>query len=104
MKKLAVSLFFIAALAAGGWYGYQAVWGAPPPPSYQTAAIARTSIVSTVSATGTVEPTVKVLVGLQVSGTVVRWFADFNQRIQKNFVLANLDPDRYERSVVHREA
>src|SRR5207253_2058411 len=98
MKKLLIATAVVA-LVPGGWYAYTAIWSGPAAPNFQTAEIARASIVSSVSATGTIEPIVKVLVGSQVSGTVVRWFADFNQPVAKNFILAQLDQDRYKRTL-----
>jgi HlyD family secretion protein len=47
---------------------------------------------------------VKVLVGSQVSGTVTRWYADFNQRVEQGFVLAELDQDRFKATLDQRQA
>ena len=52
----------------------------------------RGSITQTVSANGTLTPVVLVSVGTQVSGTVLRLHADFNQRVTKGQILAELDP------------
>ncbi len=94
--RIAVIALIILALASGGWYGYQR-WVAPPEQvSYKEAEVRRGTVVATVSATGTVQPLLKVVVGSQVSGTITHWYADFNQRVEQGFVLAELDQDRYK--------
>ncbi len=103
MKAIGV-LLVLAALGAGGWYGYQ-TWLKPHDEiKFRTAAIRRGTVVSTVSATGAIEPLVKVLVGSQVSGTVTRWYADFNDRVTEGFVLAELDQDRFKAQLEQRRA
>jgi HlyD family secretion protein len=102
--RIAITLVVLAALGAGGWFGYRK-WLSPPEEiTYKSAEVKRGSVVSTVSATGTVQPLRKVLVGSQVSGTVTEWFADFNQEIEKDFVLAVLDQERFKAQVDQRKA
>ena len=50
-------------------------------PKYRTAAVEQGLIESLVSATGTVRPVEQVEVGSQVSGTVQKLFADYNDRV-----------------------
>lgn len=102
--RFAVALLVISALGAGGYYGYQKWFDAKPQVRYKTAEVTRGTIVATVSATGTVEPLVKVLVGSQVSGTVMKWYADFNQHVQVGFVLAELDQGRFLATLEQRTA
>lgn len=98
------ALLAVAALGAGGWYGYRQ-WVAPPEKvTYKTAEVKRGTVVSTVSATGTVQPLLKVLVGSQISGTVMHWYADFNQRVEQGFILAELDQDRLKAQLDQRTA
>lgn len=102
--KSFLTLLVLAALSMGGWYGYQ-YWNKPAAPvRYKTAEVKHGAVVATVTATGTVEPLVKVLVGSQVSGTVIRWYADFNQEVEQDFLLAELDLDRYKATVEQRAA
>ena len=61
-------------------------------PVVQTEAISRGSIVSTISATGTLEAVETVQVGTQVSGVVQSLNADFNSIVRKGQILARLDP------------
>jgi HlyD family secretion protein len=103
MRALIVVVVLVA-LGSGGWFGYQR-WMAPADqPTYRTAEVKRGNVVQTVSATGTVEPLVNVLVGSQVSGTITRWYADFNQQVKEGFVLAELDQDRFKAQVEQRHA
>jgi HlyD family secretion protein len=74
------------------------------PPEYRTATVERGSIVSTISATGTVNPVRMVQVGSQVSGTIQFLFADFNSRVKKNEVVAQLDPSFYRTQLAQAEA
>src|SRR5215470_14582331 len=48
-------------------------------------------IANTVTATGTVQPVDTVAVGTQVSGTISRVYVDFNSKVKKGQLLAELD-------------
>ncbi|MBN2448551.1 MAG: efflux RND transporter periplasmic adaptor subunit [Phycisphaerae bacterium] len=97
-------LVMVGAVGGGGWYGYNS-WLAPSEVvRYTTDTVTRGTIVSTVSATGTVEPLVTVLVGSQVSGTVMHLMADFNDRVEEGMVLAQLDQDRFKAVLAQRTA
>jgi len=102
--RIVATIIVVLALTTAGWYGYR-TWLLPTAPvTYKTAEVKRGTVVSTVSATGTVEPLLKVLVGSQVSGTVTRWYADFNDKVAKDFVLAELDQDRFKAQLEQRKA
>ncbi len=57
-----------------------------------TAELSRGDIVETIQSTGQVKPTTEVQVGAQVSGRVSRVFVDFNSKVKKGDVLAEIDP------------
>ena len=59
---------------------------------YLTADVERGDISIFVTATGTAEAVTTVLVGSQVSGTILALYADFNDRVTKGQVIAQLDP------------
>ena len=59
---------------------------------YKTRNIERGDIIQTISANGTLTPVVLVNVGTQVSGTVARLYADYNDQVKIGQVLAELDP------------
>ncbi|MFO0973480.1 MAG: efflux RND transporter periplasmic adaptor subunit [Phycisphaerae bacterium] len=102
--KAFVSLLVVAGLAAGGWFGYEKYGRRRGSDEFITATVDRGDIVATVSATGTVQPITKVLVGSQVSGTVTRWYADFNHSVKQGDLLLELDQDRYKTAVAQRDA
>lgn len=97
-------LVVFALIGVGGYFGFTKWTSRAPEISYKTAAVTRGALASTVTATGNLEPLVKVLVGSQVSGTVVKWYADFNQRVEQGYVLAKLDTDRFKATVDQRQA
>jgi HlyD family secretion protein len=59
---------------------------------YLTRPLDRGDIIQTISANGTLTPVVLVNVGTQISGTVVRLHADFNDAVKTGQILAELDP------------
>jgi HlyD family secretion protein len=67
--------------------------------SYKTAKIERGSIVSKVSATGSLAAVVTVQVGTQVSGTIQKLFVDFNSPVRKGQVIAQIDPALFNAQV-----
>jgi len=66
---------------------------------FETATVARGSIVNTVTATGTLEAITSVIVGTQVSGIVEKLYVDFNSPVKKGQVLAELDKTALRSSV-----
>jgi len=63
---------------------------------YRTAAVERGSVVSIVSATGTINPVVSVQVGSQVSGMIKSLHADFNSRVKAGDIVAVIDPEPFK--------
>jgi len=61
-------------------------------PQYRTEKISRGDIQATVTATGTVNAVVTVLVGTQVSGTIKSIYVDYNSPVKKGQLLAQIDP------------
>ncbi|MDR1403534.1 MAG: efflux RND transporter periplasmic adaptor subunit [Tannerellaceae bacterium] len=72
--------------------------------SLQTAQAARTAISNSVTATGTVEPVVKVEVGTQVSGIINRIYVDFNSDVKRGQLLAEMDKVNLEAELQSKEA
>ena len=75
-------------IGAGAWYWFN---GGPPPVQYKTALVDRGPITAIVTATGTVNPVVSVLVGSQVSGKIAKLFVDFNSVVTQGQPLAQID-------------
>ncbi|MBI3610370.1 MAG: efflux RND transporter periplasmic adaptor subunit [Nitrospirae bacterium] len=78
--------------------------GGEPAAQYKTAKVGRGEITAAVSATGKVNAVVTVQVGSQVSGTIQRLFADFNSRVKKGQIVAQIDPSLLEAQVAQARA
>ena len=72
--------------------------------SWRTMPAERGPIAMTVSATGTIEPVTKVAVGSQVSGTIATLGADYNDRVKKGQVIAQLDPSLFRTAAAQSDA
>lgn len=99
-------LFFIAAtllLAVSAvWY-----WSAKPESRqerYKTQVVDRGDIVQSISANGTLNPVELVNVGTQVSGTIFKMYADFNDQVTVGQVLVELDPALFRAQLQQSEA
>jgi len=88
--KLLIALVIMA--GAGSLVWFYGLNGKKEENRYRTAAVERGDIVKTVSANGTLNPVVLAMVGTQVSGVIIKLKADFNQKVEKGQVLAELDP------------
>jgi HlyD family secretion protein len=103
MKKLA-SIVVAVALAAGGYYGYTR-WGQTEQTlQLVTAAASRGDVVQSIDATGRLEAVTTVQVGSQVSGTIKTLYADFNSRVRRGQVIAELEPSLFQTQVEQAEA
>lgn len=86
-----------AAAALAG--GYLLFVPSGPEYVYATEPASRADLVATITATGAIEPTNKVDVSSELSGTVRRVLVDFNSPITKGQPLAELDTDKLEAAV-----
>ena len=68
-------------------------------PMFTTAEVSRGDVVATVEATGTLEAVTTVQVGSQVSGTISALNADFNSKVRKGQVIAQLDSSLFQTQV-----
>jgi HlyD family secretion protein len=71
--------------------------------TYQTAEVTRGDITQAVTATGTLNPVLNVQVGSQISGIILKLFADFNTPVTAGQIVAQLDPATYQASVTQAE-
>src|SRR5262249_8723733 len=65
------------------------------PVRYRTAEVERGSVMSVVSAIGTINPVVSVQVGTQVSGMIKSLHADFNTRVKAGDTVAVIEPEPF---------
>ena len=73
-------------------------------PSYRTEPVSLGDIQATVTATGTVNAVTTVQVGTQVSGTIKNLYVDFNSRVKKGQLIAQIDPATFEGQVQQAQA
>lgn len=73
-------------------------------PKYRTDKIAKGDIITTVTATGTVNAVTTVLVGTQVSGTIKQLYVDFNSAVKKGQIIAQIDPALFDEQVAQAKA
>lgn len=71
---------------------------------YRTEAVTRGDMRAVVTAAGTVNPVTTVLVGTQVSGSIKQLFADFNSRVKKGQIIAQIDPAFFETQLAQARA
>lgn len=102
MKKTGMVVALVVAAVMAGWW-----WGGrdkPVVPQYRTETVDRGEVSAQVSANGTLNPVTLVNVGTQVSGTVRRIHADFNQQVKAGQVLAELDPALFQAALAQSTA
>lgn len=93
----------IVLVAAGGWLWLEQR-GGEAQPKYVTEAVTRGNLVVKVTANGTLQPTNKADIGSELSGTVARVFVDFNDRVRRGQVLAELDTSKLRDQVARSQA
>jgi HlyD family secretion protein len=95
---MACGLLFIILCAQRFWV--EASFRDPSEPlQFRVEEIKRGSMENTVSCTGSLSAVGTVEVGTQVSGTIKRVFVDYNDRVTKGQILAELDLDLFKAAV-----
>ena len=72
--------------------------------SYITHKLAKGDIVEKITASGTINPISTINIGTQVSGTISEIYVDYNSKVTKNQLLAQIDPALFEATVGQRRA
>ncbi len=106
MMKKAVRWVLLALALAGVAFGiwrWQASHAAPEV-TYRSAPVEKRKIVARVTASGTLQATVTVQVGAQVSGRIAKLGADFNSTVKKGEVIAKIDPQLFIAAVERESA
>ena len=85
------------------WLGYVSV-GSRGSVQYFTAKVEKGDISQVVQATGTINPVNSVPVGSVVSGNVVAINVDFNSKVKKGDVLAQIDPTPFQNQLAQAQA
>jgi len=92
-------LVIVAAVAAFLLFGNKA-----GETKYKTEKVTKGDIITSVTATGTVNAVTTVLVGTQVSGTISKIYVDFNSPVKKGQLIAQIDPALFEAQVAQSKA
>lgn len=93
-------LVIAATITVSAFYGR----GSDADVAITTETVTRGSIVTRVSATGSLEPVTTVQVGSQVSGTIESLNADFNSVVKKGQVLARLEQSLFRAAIEQAQA
>ncbi|MCI1279752.1 MAG: efflux RND transporter periplasmic adaptor subunit [Nitrospira sp.] len=95
MRRIVVIIgIFVLGLAIAGYVFFNGERKVPV--RYRTVPVERGTIVSLVTATGTINPITTIQVGSQVSGMIESLHADFNSKVTANQVVARIDPFPYQ--------
>ena len=100
-KRYIIALAAMALVVATGFYFRSQQNSAT---QYLTAKVERGNLRNTVTATGTLQAVTTVQVGSQASGTISALFADFNSKVKKGQVVAQLDPSTLRAQVDQAKA
>ena len=103
-KRYLWGIVIICVLLAGGLFLYQVLGRNGSNQKFRTVKVERGEISFVVTATGTINPVVNVLVGSQVSGTIKALYADFNSRVKEGQVIAQIDPAIFQAQVDQAKA
>jgi len=100
-KRFAVAIVALMGLGSAGWYYSTHLQAAAA--TFQTGVVSRGEMRQIVTASGQLNPLVKVEVGSQISGIIEKLLADFNSTVKRGQVIAQLDPASYEASFIQAE-
>lgn len=101
-RQIIGTVIGLAIVGAAGWF----LWGKREAAAeeYLTAKIERGDLRNSVFATGTLQAVTTVQVGSQVSGTIASMSADFNTKVRKGQIVAQLDPSILQAQVASQRA
>ncbi|MGR5094493.1 efflux RND transporter periplasmic adaptor subunit [Vibrio maritimus] len=106
IRNTVISLSIAAVASIAIYQTYPVLWGtqSTPAQSYRTESVSIGDISNTVSATGTLAAVDDVVVGAQLSGQVIKVYADFNDSVEEGQLLAKLDPASFAAQVDQAQA
>ena len=96
LLKILVVLLVLAAIAVGVKFFFFKNAGAAEVGVPVSAPVTKLTLSTVISATGTLEPVDQVEVGTQVSGDIAEIFVDFNSKVKKGQVIAELDKSKLQ--------
>ena len=104
MSKRLMVFVIVAIAVIGGGVAYYRSHNAAKGPVPVTATVTRGDVIAKVDATGTLGAVTTVQVGSQVSGTIKALHADYNSKVSKGQIVAELDPSLFETQVEQARA
>jgi HlyD family secretion protein len=104
-KRVAVPIVLVMLLTATAAFAWRwHVAHRSPNVTYKTAVVEKKRIAAKVTASGTLSALVTVQVGAQVSGRIAKLNADFNSKVTKGELVAQLDPALYQATLDQAQA
>lgn len=103
LKKLVFTVITLF-LVGGAGFAYWRMGNSTQELPYLTVPVSRGNIRQVVSSTGTLQAVTTVIVGSQVSGTIGKLYADFNTKVTKGEVVAELDQSKFKAKVEETRA
>jgi HlyD family secretion protein len=103
-KKYLIAIGIIIIISAGGFILYPLIGQNGSKQKFRLVKVERGAVDLIVTATGTINPVINVLVGSQVSGTIKALYADFNSQVKEGQVIAQIDPAIFQAQVDQAKA
>ncbi len=91
ITSVIAAIFFVS--------GFAFFFGKNPNADYVTVPVKRKTIIEAVEASGTVNPVNTVDIGSQVSGMIKEIYVDYNSKVKKGQLLAQIDPSLFQAQV-----
>jgi HlyD family secretion protein len=101
-KKVVIGIVILVLILGTG--GFLVFKGGNSKLTFRTEKVSRGDIRQTVTATGTLNAVITVLVGTQVSGTIQKLYVDYNSIVKKGQLLAQIDPSLFQAQVDQQRA
>lgn len=95
-KNIFIKLLIVAVLIGGGWFAWSRLYNRPSILQYDTAQVKKGDITDLVEASGPLAPITTTQVGALVSGEVLKIYVDYNSRVKKGDLLAEIDPTQVQ--------
>ena len=95
-KNIFIKLLIVAVLIGGGWFAWSLVHNRHSMPVYVWEQVEKGDITDVVEASGPLAPITTTQVGALVSGEVLKIYVDYNSRVKKGDLLAEIDPTQVQ--------
>lgn len=103
LKHKFIAVLVVAALAVGGYFGYQAISGDKEAVLYALAAVERGTIIVSVSGSGQVSASDQADIKSEIKSEVLAVYVEKGEEIKTGKLIAVLDDDDYQKAVSNAE-